>query len=223
MRLGLIGTGKQGQRYLEQRNGGRYIVKQIAGHDSPAELDGLDGVVIATHPAGHTPWAMECIERGLPMLIEKPLALTWDECDRILNAARLRAPILMAHIDLWNTWLEMGSGSAVARIWYTDNKRDYSAWLDWAPHALAILARADPKASPAELARHVEVEQRGITLLQVRGDGWQYTRKPVDWPTPMLLMMHDFVHGIEHELWFEPDETRRIYRALFSEEHGQGK
>lgn len=55
----------------------------------------LDAVVIATPPHTHAPLAMAAIERGLHVLLEKPMATSVAECDRLIQAASDRNVILM--------------------------------------------------------------------------------------------------------------------------------
>src|SRR3712207_4570674 len=46
-----------------------------------------DAVVIATPPATHCALAIQCMEAGADVLIEKPMALSVAECDRIVQVA----------------------------------------------------------------------------------------------------------------------------------------
>ncbi len=49
----------------------------------------LDGVTIATPPADHAELAIACLDRGLHVLCEKPLALTtWDALSMLQAASR---------------------------------------------------------------------------------------------------------------------------------------
>ena len=54
--------------------------------DMLTERKDLDGVVIATPNYHHADPAVACYERGLPIALEKPLAVTQTECERILDA-----------------------------------------------------------------------------------------------------------------------------------------
>jgi predicted dehydrogenase len=68
---------------------------------SLAELfaqDRPDGVVLATPNPLHVPHALECIAAGVPMLLEKPIAQTVIEAERLVRAAdEARATILIGH------------------------------------------------------------------------------------------------------------------------------
>jgi predicted dehydrogenase len=62
-------------------------------YKSLAELIALerpDGIVLATPNALHVPQALQCIEAGLPMLLEKPIAPTVLEAETPARAAGSR-------------------------------------------------------------------------------------------------------------------------------------
>jgi predicted dehydrogenase len=48
----------------------------------------LDGVVITTPSFLHAEQAVACLERGLPVALEKPLATTKEDCERIIDTQR---------------------------------------------------------------------------------------------------------------------------------------
>lgn len=78
----------------------RTIMSRMAGLDnSPAEYDDyktmlaehkdLHGVVISTPNYLHAEHVIACLERGLPVALEKPLAVTPGQCERIIDAERI--------------------------------------------------------------------------------------------------------------------------------------
>lgn len=215
MRLGLIGTGRQGQRYLMEKNGGRHIT--VSG-SRRIPLDDVDGVIIATHPAGHKELALECIAAGKAVLIEKPLALNLADCEEILDAAE-KAGVLMdvAHVHLWSSqWVLTCQDPGVAEATYHEHDRDYSAWLDWGPHVLALMAHRYPKATADELRERVEVRKVPSSdprRVYAFGYDWSYDSREEGTRTPMSLMVRGFVRGLAHHYNF----NRRVYRALFAE------
>lgn len=209
MRLGLIGTGKQGQRYLMEKNGGRHIT--VSG-SRRIPLDDVDGVIIATHPAGHKELALECIAAGKPVLIEKPLALNLRDCMDIIDASvKTGTPMHVAHLDCWAWTLPpCPDHKACAVITYAKHDRDYSPWLDWAPHGLALLDKVG--ACRAENVSLAKGERSSLTIQSSTG-GPMYTRRdPLDsMPTPMFLAVRDIKANGDLEHY------RRVYRALFAE------
>ena len=53
----------------------------------------FDLVVIATRHHEHAEQVVRCLEAGKPVFVEKPLALTWDELDRVVRrVARVESP-----------------------------------------------------------------------------------------------------------------------------------
>ncbi|CAG0952230.1 myo-inositol 2-dehydrogenase / D-chiro-inositol 1-dehydrogenase [Burkholderiales bacterium] len=75
-----------------------------AGVPHHASLDALlandrpDGVVVATPNALHVPQALRCLEAELPVLVEKPIAPTLAEGERLVRAVEARnARVLVGH------------------------------------------------------------------------------------------------------------------------------
>lgn len=68
--------------------------------DYRAMLDNaeLDGVLIAAPNADHYPLGMDCIKRGVAVLIEKPIAETYEAARSLCDAGQKRnVPILVGH------------------------------------------------------------------------------------------------------------------------------
>ena len=65
-------------------------------------MDGLDAVSVVTPDFTHTDIVVEAIERGRAVLVEKPLATTLEDCDRIGEALR-RGPVPFM-VDFHNRW-----------------------------------------------------------------------------------------------------------------------
>jgi predicted dehydrogenase len=75
-----------------------------AGVPCYASLDELlgrerpDGVVLATPNQLHVPQSLQCIAAGLPILVEKPIATTLEEGERLVAAAdQAGAKVLIGH------------------------------------------------------------------------------------------------------------------------------
>jgi len=114
----------------------------------------LDGLVIAAPTTAHVPLALAAIERGIAVLVEKPLAATVEEGMRIVAAARERGvPVQVGHVERFNpAVLELGrllaagwlssifaiasrrAGPFPARI------RDVGVTVDLATHDVDILS-----------------------------------------------------------------------------------
>ena len=55
------------------------------------DAEKLDGVVVAVPNHLHAPITIECLERGLPVLVEKPVAGTLEDADKMIAAVDRRA------------------------------------------------------------------------------------------------------------------------------------
>lgn len=66
------------------------------------EKEKPDVVDICTPPKTHAPIALQCLEAGAHVLIEKPMCQTIDECDQVMEAAKKHSrKICLAHSDLF--------------------------------------------------------------------------------------------------------------------------
>lgn len=66
------------------------------------EREQPDVVDICTPPSTHAPLALQALERGAHILIEKPMAINAEECDAIIAKAKeKRLQICVAHSDLF--------------------------------------------------------------------------------------------------------------------------
>lgn len=78
-------------------------VTVATGRDWSSALDapGLDAAIIASPPSAHTAQALYALGRGLPLFIEKPLALSEADALAIADAAG-NTPVLVDHTQLFH-------------------------------------------------------------------------------------------------------------------------
>jgi predicted dehydrogenase len=58
----------------------------------------INAVYIATPPGSHAEYAIEVIKAGKPVYIEKPMALNYPECRKIINASeKYNVPVFVAY------------------------------------------------------------------------------------------------------------------------------
>jgi predicted dehydrogenase len=73
-------------------------VPLYASIDQLLEQDRPDGLVLATPNALHVPQALQCIQAGLPVLLEKPVATTVAEAELLACAVQAcGVPVLVGH------------------------------------------------------------------------------------------------------------------------------
>ncbi len=82
---------------------GMGIERAIEGYAQAAAAGGVDAIYIATPPSEHAAHAVACIEAGIPVLVEKPLAASAAEAARIVAAARAKSVFAMEAV--WTRFL----------------------------------------------------------------------------------------------------------------------
>lgn len=124
LRIAVIGAGAMGAnhvRVLEALPGARLVaVADRDGERLRAAIEGraargyrdyrellaeetLDGVCLAVPTRAHYEVALACIERGAPLLVEKPLAAEVEEGERLRAAAEERGvPLMVGHVERFN-------------------------------------------------------------------------------------------------------------------------
>ena len=222
VRVGLIGLGMMGRNHLRvlgERPGVRLaaVADPLAaalaaatensgaqGYLEPLAMLGeaeLDAVVIASPTTTHLPLALSAIDRGIAVLVEKPLAATPDEADQIVIAsAGSGVPVQVGHVERFNpAVLELGrlldagwlstvyaitsrrGGPLPARI------RDVGVTIDLATHDVDILswvAAERPVRVTAETAQRVHQDHEDLLFGLMRFPSGTVAMLDVDWLTP---------------------------------------
>lgn len=66
-----------------------------------------DGVILATPNTLHVSGAIECLQRGVPVLVEKPVAESFEAAVELVHAqARTQVPVLVGHHRRHSSFLE---------------------------------------------------------------------------------------------------------------------
>ncbi|NWG25848.1 MAG: Gfo/Idh/MocA family oxidoreductase [Pseudorhodoplanes sp.] len=123
LRVGVVGVGIMGANHArvfaglpdvqlagvaDPSRAQRDLVTRVLGTPAVDNLDalldlGLDAVTIAAPTHLHHEIALKCIERGLHVLVEKPVASTVEEGREIIAAARQAGVTLMVgHVERFN-------------------------------------------------------------------------------------------------------------------------
>ncbi len=179
--FGIIGTGMMGGTYAEalrtQAPSGRLVAvtggrraEALAGeYEVPAEASAeallervdVDAVVIATPHTTHLPLALAAAAAGKHIYLEKPMALSVAECDRILDAAdQAGVTVTVASQSRYNDisirarqLIEDGTVGRITMFrvtsptvgwdvpadgWFVD-PAEGGAYLDWGPHGCDTL------------------------------------------------------------------------------------
>jgi predicted dehydrogenase len=222
LRLGLAGLGSMGRNHLRViSNHPETTLAAIADPD-PAALEAavaqtgakgfadplamiagaeIDGVVIAAPTTFHVALALAAIDRGLAVLVEKPLAATVEDGLAIVNAARKQGVrVQVGHVERYNpAVMEMGrllragwlstvyaitsrrAGPFPARI------RDVGVTVDLGTHdvdMLSWIAGERPVRVYAETAQRIHATHEDLTFGLMHFPSGATGFLDVDWLTP---------------------------------------
>jgi predicted dehydrogenase len=169
------------------------------------ELD-LDAVVISTPPETHHTIAMECLKRGLDVLVEKPLATDPDEALELVELAEAMGRVLLVgHIGVYHPAVRALKGMITAgelgEIRYVDAIRtglgmfhpSLNVVWDLAPHDVSILLYLLGRAP-------VTVSTRGVGCI----------REDVEDVAYMTVLFEDGTLAHTRMSWLDPAKTRRL-------------
>jgi predicted dehydrogenase len=222
LRLGLVGLGSMGRNHLRVISNHPETTLAAVADPDPAALEAaagapetarfadplemirqtdLDGIVIAAPTTSHMPLALAAIDRGIGVLVEKPLAATVDDGLTIVAAARKRnVRVQIGHVERYNpAVLEMGrllragwlstiyaitsrrAGPFPARI------RDVGVTVDLGTHDVDILcwiAGERPVRVYAETAQRLHATHEDLTFGLMHFPSGATGFLDVDWLTP---------------------------------------
>jgi len=221
LRIGVIGVGTMGANHArvltglsgiqlvgvaDPDRGQRDLVTRVLGCPAVTEFEallqlGVDAVTIAAPTHLHHKIALHCIERGIHVLVEKPIASTVDEGRDITAAAKKAGVTLMVgHVERFNPavrelgrligegWLSTvyaivsrRAGPFPARI------RDVGVTVDLATHDVDILswiAGERPVRVYAETAQRIHADHEDLLFGLMAFPSGTVGMLDVDWLTP---------------------------------------
>lgn len=168
IRLGLLGAGRWGQRYIATIQNVDSVSLSAVFSRNPAtqglvppgcviESDweklahagNLDGIIVATPPATHCDIVCAALKAGVPVLVEKPLALSSEEAAKIAETSRAtRRAVMVDHTHLFGPAFRalkaqvaaMGPIRSIEAEAGNNGpvRPDTTMLLDWAPHDIAM-------------------------------------------------------------------------------------
>jgi predicted dehydrogenase len=226
VRLALVGCGYWGPKVLRaaaslpevevtalvDRELDRAVAAQRhfpAAHTAASLADALDvadAVVVATEPVSHAELAEEALTAGKHALVEKPLALTAEECKRLGHHAGENGLVLMTgHTFRFSPAVEHVRDLLVreelGELYYVDSqrlnlgrvRRDVDAVWNFAPHDISIINH-----------------WLGRTPSAVRCHGYDYLQHGVDDVGFLILEYDRAAVAHVHVSWLSPSKVRRM-------------
>jgi predicted dehydrogenase len=166
----------------------------------------LDAVVVSTPPETHYPIVRACLEHGLDVLVEKPLATEVEHAEHLIEVARHTAQVLMVgHIGAYNPAVAslkaMIEAGELGEIAYIDAARgglglfhpSLNVIWDLAPHDIAILMHILGEAP-------IAVSAKGSACVEASVEDVAY----------VALRFSTGVLAHVRLSWLDPCKTRRI-------------
>ena len=223
LRIGLAGLGSMGRNHLRILSG-RPDIRLAAIADPAAEALSvavatsgaqafdeplamiaeaeLDALVIAAPTTSHVALALAAIERDIAILVEKPLAESAVEGERIVTAARTRSvPVQVGHVERFNPavlelgrlldegWLSVVYSIASRRAGpFPDRIRDVGVTIDLATHDADILswiAGERPSRVYAETAQRIHASHEDLLFGLLHFPSGATGMLDVNWLTPV--------------------------------------
>jgi predicted dehydrogenase len=180
-------------------------IKVTQDYETLFHMD-LDGVVIATPPATHYQLARECLLHDLPVMVEKPLALSSADCIDLIRLAKLKSLALMVghtyeYHPAVRTLRRIVQSGELGQIYYISSvrvnlglfQRDLNVVWDLAPHDLSMI--------------QFLLEQEPIS---VGATGGSYVIPGVHDIAHLHLGFPDRVIAHVHVSWLDPRKVRRL-------------
>lgn len=176
----------------------------VADIDALLEMPEVDAVIVATPASRHAEAAAAALESGRHVLVEKPLAMTTDDADRVIAAAeRASRTLMVGHTFLFSDPVRVlreriGDGELGAvqylysqRLSLGRIRRDCNALWNFAPHDVAIMLHLLDE-------RVVEVSATGHAFIQPDIDDVFFAN----------LTFKSGVTANLHVSWIDPRKTR---------------
>jgi len=166
----------------------------------------IQAMVISTPASSHFDHARQCLKSGKHVFVEKPLALTVEECEELIALAdKNKLCLMVGHTFLYNDAViktkELIRNKALGDVLYVYCQRlnlgkirnDLDVVWNLAPHDISILCYWFD----------------GLPL-RVRAKGYSYIQREI---ADVAFMTLDFPGGIGahvHVSWLDPNKTRLI-------------
>jgi UDP-N-acetylglucosamine 3-dehydrogenase len=217
IRIGVVGVGTMGSNHarvlaglsgvqlvgvVDPDRAQRDLVTGALGCPAVKDLDGLlalglDAVTIAAPTHLHREIALRCLERGIHVLVEKPIASTVEEGDDIIAAARRAGLTLMVgHVERFNPAVQAIKEAirgedilsiAITRVGpFPPRMSNVGVVIDLAVHDIDLIrwfTDSDIVEVQPQLSNAV-AEREDIALLQFRTASGVLAHINTNWLTP---------------------------------------
>lgn len=194
MRLGLIGRGRWGKVYAKTLTEMGIEFVQMGQDWTP---QGVDGVIIASKAESHFMIAKSLIMARMPVLIEKPIAFSYERASRLLGWAEewKNSIVFVSHTRLYSKeWIEFRD--SLPEVFSVEAQAGSRCKVkpkwDWGPHLVAMTLDLgfDP------LKAKIRCENWDLPFRFIVNGQYEFNDPPCI-PTPLTVMIGEFVKAIE--------------------------
>jgi predicted dehydrogenase len=169
-------------------------------------LRAAEAAVVATPAASHAELARAVVERGMPVLVEKPFALTVRDAEAVAElAASKGVPLVVGHLLVFHPAVErlkaMITAGDLGELYYLYSQRvnlgqvrpDENALWSFGPHDVSVA-----------------LELLGQVPTRVTAHGRSYLQPGVE---DVVFMTMEFATGVMAHVqmsWLDPHKERRL-------------
>jgi UDP-N-acetylglucosamine 3-dehydrogenase len=182
----------------------RYGTKAYSDHSKMLDEQKPDAVTIAVPTVDHLGVALDVIQRGIHLLIEKPIAFSEDEGRLIINSASVAGVKLMiGHIERFNPAVgelkKQLEADALGRVFKIDAYRqgpfparikDVGVVIDLAVHDLDVMRYVSGSEIVrlfAETERRIHSTREDLMTCLVRLEDYSIGTLNINWLTPTKI------------------------------------
>jgi predicted dehydrogenase len=201
-------------------------LKLVPSLDQLLEIPGLKGVAIATPVSTHYPIAKRCLEAGLDVLIEKPLAATVQEAQALVDLANKLGRVLMVDhtylfsnpVKLIKRLIDQGE---LGDLYFVDSQRinlglfqhDVNVIWDLAPHDLSIVDHVvdqDARSISAWGCAHTDSGNEDMAYVNVDYGDQMMASFHVNWLSPVKVRQMIFAGSKKSLIFNELNTTEPV-------------
>jgi predicted dehydrogenase len=201
----------------------------MKGH---AEIDaaladpGVDAVALATPPSTHHGLAVRAIDAGKHVLVEKPLAESWEDAQDLCTRARRAGIRLMAdHTFLYTGSVEklraMRETGELGKVYYIDSIRvnlglfqESNVVWDLAPHDVSIINYVldeIPYSVALQLGVCVHAKIPDVAFLTMWYRSGCLAHVHLSWLSPVKVRRTMISGSLKMAVWDDVEPTEKIY------------
>lgn len=226
LKIGVVGAGAWGRNHVRTVAGladadlaavcdtdpktREKIARQYPGTlvtgDVGALLQAVDAVIVASPAATHAAVALQAIDAGKPVLVEKPFALNVRDAEEVARRGKERGvPVLAGHLLIYHPAVErlraMVQGGELGRVFYLYGlrvnlgqvRKDENALWSFGPHDVSV-------------ALYLLGEQP----VRVAAHGKSYLQPAIE---DVVFLTMEFASGVLAHVqlsWLDPHKERKL-------------